>query len=115
MGSSRSWLVLVVALIPSVASADNHFADMAFAGSVAGQSVLGGVQGTVAFLLGQKAHDYSAPPKPRQWSVLVDGTAHFVGIHEGEELKQFSYAAGVRRTLSNRHNERYLHFAHALF
>jgi len=116
MGSPRPWLVLAVALVPAWGSADNHFADMSLAGSATGQSVLGGVQGTVAFLIGgRRPPDFAAPPKPHQWSILVDGTAHFVGTHEGEELKQFSYAAGVRRTLSNRHNERYLPFAHALF
>jgi hypothetical protein len=117
MGSPRPWLVLVVALVPAAASADNHFADMSLAGSAAGQSVLGGVQGTVAFLLGYKKPDFAAPPKPHQWSILVDGTAHFVGTHEGEEVKQFSYAAGVRRTLNKPHrlNKHYLPFAHALF
>jgi hypothetical protein len=116
MGSPRPWLVLVVGLVPAWASADNHFADMSLAGSAAAQSALGGVQGTVAFLIGgRRPPDFATPPKPHQWSILVDGTAHFVGIHEGEELKQFSYAAGVRRTLSNRHNKKYLPFAHALF
>lgn len=115
MGSFRPWLVLVVGLVPVAASADNHFADASLAGSGAGQSALGGVQGTVAFLLGKKPPDFHAAPKPHQWSILLDGTAHFVGVHEGEELKQFSYAAGVRRTLSNRHNKRYLPFAHVLF
>ena len=117
MGSARPWFVLAVALVPTWANADNHFADMALAGSGAGQSALGGVQGTVAFLLGKKPPDYHVLPKPRQWSLLVDGTAYFVGTHEGEELKEFSYAAGVRRTLNRpqRHNKHYLPFAHALF
>ncbi|SRR5258705_3387941 len=117
MGSARPWFVLAVALVPAWASADNHFADMSLAGSGAGQSALGGVQGTVAFLLGKRPRDYSVPPKPRQWSILVDGTAYFVGVHEGEELKEFSYAAGMRRTLNppDRHNNHYLPFVHAMF
>jgi hypothetical protein len=115
MGSARPWFVLAVALVPAGASADNHFADMSLAGSAAAQSALGGVQGTVAFLLNYKKSDFAASPKPHRWSILVDGTAHFVGTHEGEELKEFSYAAGMRRTLSNRRNKNYLPFAHALF
>jgi hypothetical protein len=115
MGSARPWFVLAVALVPAGASADNHFADMALSGSGSAQSALGGVQGTVAVLLGHRPPDYSVPPKPQQWSILLDGTAHFVGTHKGEELKQFSYAAGVRRTLANRINKKYLPFAHALF
>jgi hypothetical protein len=115
MGSARPWFVLAVALVPAAASADNHFADMALTGSGAAQSALGGVQGTVAFLLGKKPLDYHVLPKPRQWSILLDGTAYFVGTHEGEELKEFSAAAGVRRTLANPHrlNKHYLPFAHA--
>jgi hypothetical protein len=114
MGSARPWFVLAVALVPAGASADNHFADFMGAGSAAGQSALGGVQGTVAFLLGPKAHDFSALPKPRQWSILLDGSAYFVGVHEGEEPKEYSYALGVRRTLRpHPHDRRYLPFLHA--
>jgi hypothetical protein len=96
-----------------VASADNHFADMYGAGSAAGGSVLGGVQGTAAFLLGRKPPDPDALPKPHQWSLLADGSAHFVGVHEGEELKQWSAAVGLRRTIGP-HHPTYLPFAHAL-
>ena len=115
MGSARPWFVLAVALVPAWATADNHFADFMGAGSVAGQSALGGVQGTAAFLLGKKPPDFNVPPKPKQWSLLADVTAHFVGTHEGEELKQYSYAGGVRRTLKRGHDHRYLPFVHALF
>jgi hypothetical protein len=115
MGSARPWFVLAVALVPAGASADNHFADVMGAGSGSAQSALGGVQVTAAFLLGKKPPDYHVAPKPRQWSLLADGTAYFVGTHEGEELKEFSYAAGVRRTLANRLHDKYLPFAHATF
>ena len=118
MGSVRPWLVLAVALVPVAASADNHFADMYGAGSAAGGSVLGGVQATVAILpYRHRPPDFDAPPKSHQWSILADGTAHFVGVHEGEELKQWSLAGGVRRTFGHkdRHNKKYLPFAHALF
>jgi len=101
MGSARPWFVLAVALVPAGASADNHFADIMGAGSGSAQSALGGVQVTAAFLLGKRPPDYHVAPKPRQWSLLADGTAYFVGTHEGEELKEFSYAAGVRRTRAN--------------
>jgi hypothetical protein len=117
MGSARPWVVLAVALVPAGAIADNHFADVMGAGSGSAQSALGGVQATVAFVLGKKPPDYHVLPKPRQWSILVDGAAYFVGTHEGEELKEYSYAAGLRRTLNppDRHNKHYLPFVHALF
>ena len=118
MGSARPWFVLAVALVPAGASADNHFADAQLAGSAAAQSVLGGVQGTVAVLLGKTPPDFNAPPKPKQWSILVDGTAHFVGTHKGEELKEYSVTGGIRRTGKHPpgpHNKRYLPFGHAMF
>ena len=113
MGSARPWFVLAAALVPTWASADNHFADVMGAGSAAGGSLLGGVQATVAFLVGKKP-DFHVLPKAREWSVLADGSAYFVGTHDGEELKEFSGAIGVRRTFSPPHEYRkhYLPFLH---
>jgi hypothetical protein len=112
MGSARPWLVLVVALVPAAVSADNHFADVAANGSFTQGSTLWGAQVTVSKLLG-RAHVSSAPYKPLRWAAVLDLNKDW-GTHQREDVSQFGYAAGLRLTLAERHNFRFLPFAHTL-
>jgi hypothetical protein len=114
MGRPRPWFVLAVALMPAGASADNHFADFFLGPSLTQQSALGGVQFSGSYLLGQHAASHGAGTKPLKWSLLGDISSHFVGKHEGVDVTQWTFAGGVRRTLADRHNRKYLPFAHAM-
>jgi hypothetical protein len=115
MGSARPWFVLAVALVPAGASADNHFADAAASLSNSRESSLWGGQLTISKILGHAPawHPHDPPFKPLRWSALLDvGLA--TGKHELADTTQLAYAAGLRLTISKRHNYRFLPFAHAL-
>ena len=115
MGSARPWFVLAVALLPAGASADNHFADVAASAADSRLSSLWGPKVTVSFPVGHRPHwePHDPPFKPLRWSLVLDLNAGW-GTHHLEDAKQFAYAGGVRLTLAERHNYRFLPFAQTL-
>lgn len=116
MGSSRPWFVLAVALVPAGASADNHFADFATNFSLTQGSLLKGGQLTASKLVGHRP-DWSPPGppfKPVRLAIVLDlNGAH--GTHHLATVTELGGAGGLRLTLAERHNFRFLPFAHTLF
>src|SRR6478735_3002248 len=115
MGSARPWFVLAVALVPAGASADNHFADAAASAADSRLSSLWGPKVTISVPLGHRPHwaPHDPPFKPLRWSLVLDLNGAW-GTHHLEDASQFAYATGLRLTLAERHNYRFLPFAQTL-
>jgi len=101
MGTRRSWLVLFVLFLPAGLRADDHWSELSAAVSGAHLSNLGGFHfsGAVAVSRVTPGASPEFAKAARHWMAILDVSAHVWGKHDGADLDQITFGAGLRRTL----------------
>ncbi len=104
MRSRRPWLILVFVLVPTVARANDHVADLLFAASLGGGSVLRGGRAAITWTM----------PKPttRDVALFLDLSV-LDGEHDDNDVTKVGYLFGIRWTPAGE-NQKHLPTFHAL-
>lgn len=110
MGTRRTWVALVVLLVPGGAYADDHWFDAYGAYSAAGLSYVDGRQFTLTVPLPLLD---SLPPKPKRLSLILDYSSRG-GRHDNQDVSQETFAAGLRMAKVGKIGKAMLPFGQAL-
>lgn len=104
----RPWLVLVLLLVPTIARAHNHFADVCFGVSDAHESMLVGPFVTVS-----KTFETSTDSKLRNLSLIGDLSTHW-GSHDDLDVRRVFFMGGLRYTFAGDQHQKHLPFVEVL-